>query len=153
MQILTTAILATSIATSTLAIGNAKVINNCADNIYLWSVSSTQGAMQTISKGASYSEPFHTDNKTGGIALRITRFTDGLFNGRPQTTLSYSLDGNNIWYDLSDAFGDAFSGSKLEVVASDAACPKITWAQGVSPGGSQTKVCQANSDVALTTCA
>jgi hypothetical protein len=95
------------------ALGSAKVTNKCQNSVYLWSVGSSAGDVQTIAPGGTYSEVYRDDNGSGGISLKITREKDGLYNGSPQTIFAYSLDGNNIWYDLSDVFGDAFQGSKV----------------------------------------
>lgn len=152
---LTTAAIAIVAALAPLAsaVGNAKVINRCGAPVYLWSVGGSVGPRQTIQPGATYSEPLHHDPASGGVALKITRGKNGLFDGSPQTNFAYSLDGNTVWYDLSDVFGDPFSGSRLKVVPSLTTCPKICWDKGVSPGGSQVKNCQATSDVTLTLCA
>ncbi|EPS29152.1 hypothetical protein PDE_04101 [Penicillium oxalicum 114-2] len=101
-----------------------------------------------------YTEPLHYDPASGGVALKITTSAGGLFNGSPQTNFAYTLDGQGVWYDLSDVFGDAFAGEALAVVASKEDCPGICWPEGVDPNGaSETKVCEASSDVTLTVCA
>ena len=48
---------------------------------------------------------------------------------------SYTLDGDKVWYDLSDVFGDAFAGKKLVEKSAAPTCPQIVWPNGVSPGG------------------
>jgi hypothetical protein len=103
--------------------------------------------------GGSYSEPFVKDPQTGGKALKITVESDGLYTGKPQTVFAYNLDGGQIWYDLSDVFGDAFAGKKIVENSSNAACPAIVWDNGTPPAGSQVKVCESGSDVTLTLCA
>lgn len=151
----TTAVVASVAALAPLAsaVGNAKVENKCNFPVYLWSVGSSVGPRQTIKSGHGYSEVLHHDPTSGGIALKITTTENGLYDGSPQTNYAYTLDGNTIWYDLSDVFGDAFSGHELEVVPSVSTCPDICWPKGVSPSGSQTKNCQASSDITLTLCA
>ena len=135
------------------AVGNAIVVNNCADPVYLWSVGSSVGPLQTIKSGGQYSELLHHDDVSGGISLKITTGPNGLYDGSPQTNFAYTLDGNNIWYDLSDVFGDAFSGDALVVTPSIHTCPNICWANGVSPSGSQTQVCSSSSNITLSLCA
>ncbi|KAJ5104327.1 hypothetical protein NUU61_001674 [Penicillium alfredii] len=134
------------------AVGNAKVQNHCKDPVYLWSVGGTVGSQQTIEPGKEYSEPLRHDDKSGGVSLKITTKENGLYDGSPQTNFAYTLDGSNVWYDLSDVFGDPFSGESLVVNPSKADCPNICWASGVSPGASQTKTCTSDSDVTLTLC-
>lgn len=152
---LTTAAIASVAALAPLAsaVGNAKVINRCTEPVYLWSVGGSVGPRQTIKPGATYSEALHFDPSSGGIALKITTTKNGLYDGSPQTNFAYTLDGSTVWYDLSDVFGDAFSGHPLKVVPSLTTCPKICWANGIPPSGSQVKNCQANSDITLTLCA
>jgi hypothetical protein len=135
------------------AVGNAVVKNSCTHPIYLWSVGGSVGAKQTIAPGKSYSEPFRHDAASGGISLKITTVDNGLYNGSPQLNYAYTLDNAGVWYDLSSVFGDPFSGSAVAVKPSDTSCSSICWASGVSPGGSQVKVCQANSDEVLEVCA
>lgn len=151
----TTAAIASVAALAPLAsaAGNARVVNRCDAPVYLWSVGGSVGPRQTIKPGATYSEPLHYDPASGGIALKITTTQNGLYDGSPQTNFAYTLDGSQVWYDLSDVFGDPFSGHRLKVVPSLSTCPKICWANGVPPGGSQVKDCQATSDITLTLCA
>ncbi|KAJ5220607.1 uncharacterized protein N7469_009494 [Penicillium citrinum] len=119
------------------AVGNAKVVNKCNFPVYLWSVGGSFYTMTLL---------------RGGIAIKITTVQNGLYNGSPQTNFAYTLDGQNVWYDLSDVFGDPFSGHAIGVKPS-LNCPKICWPKGVATSGaSQVKVCNANSDVTLTLC-
>ncbi|KAJ5151047.1 uncharacterized protein N7482_010299 [Penicillium canariense] len=150
----TTAVVATIAALAPLAsaVGNAKVVNKCNFPVYLWSVGGSVSAQNTINSGATYSEVLHHDPASGGIALKLTTVENGLYNGSPQTNFAYTLDGQQVWYDLSDVFGDPFSNHAIGVKAA-ASCPSICWPHGINPGGgSQVKVCNANSDVTLTLC-
>lgn len=136
------------------AVGNAVVKNNCKFPIYLWSVGGSVGPKQTIKPGGKYSEPFRHDAASGGIALKITTVDDGLYKGSAQTNFAYTLDGNKLWYDLSDVFGDPFAGKGALVVApQDSSCQKICWSQGSPLAGSQVKVCSADKDETFTACA
>lgn len=134
------------------AVGHAVVKNNCAAPVYLWSVGSAVGPMQTINPGKSYSQVLHHDAKSGGISLKITKTANGLYDGSPQTNFAYTLDGSQTWYDLSDVFGDAFSGKSVSVVPSVSTCPRICWPSGVSPAGSQVKDCTSTADITLNLC-
>ncbi|OJJ72114.1 hypothetical protein ASPBRDRAFT_196230 [Aspergillus brasiliensis CBS 101740] len=139
----------------TTAIGSAIVQNNCTSPIYLWSVGGSVSAMQTIDSGSSYSETFHYDSSSGGVALKITTSADGLYSGAAQTDYAYTLDtgSNTVFYDLSDVYGDPFSGSVVSLVSSDASCGSICWAGGVPPAGTVVRSCQADADEVLTVCA
>ncbi|KAJ5563096.1 hypothetical protein N7535_002459 [Penicillium sp. DV-2018c] len=150
-----TAVIASVAALAPLAsaVGNAIVTNHCDHPVYLWSVGGSVGPKQTIQAGASYTEKLHHDDASGGISLKITTVDDGLYNGSPQTNFAYTLDPGTVWYDLSDVFGDPFSGKTMVVRPSETTCSKICWSQGVNPGGSQTKSCTSNSSINLHLCA
>lgn len=136
------------------AVGKARVVNECQFEVTLWSVDSKISGPHTLdADGGSYSETFHRDATTGGIAIKITQDPDGLFTGAPQLNFAYSLDGSRIFYDLSSVFGDAFAGHKLIEESADEDCPIIEWEDGTPPAGSQVKDCTAQQDVTLTLCA
>ncbi|KAK7191826.1 hypothetical protein DPSP01_007138 [Paraphaeosphaeria sporulosa] len=141
----------TALASSAAAVGNAVVVNKCSSTIYAWSVGSSVGTKQTIATGKNFTEPLHSDAKSGGIALKITTVDDGLYNGSPQQIFSYSLDGASVWYDLSTAFGEPFLGKRITVTSTGS--PSIVWANGSNPGGSQVKVGASGVDVVFTSCA
>jgi len=142
------------LAAGASAIGNARVLNKCAFPVTLWSVGEHVGAPFTVAaKTGVYSEPFVKDPVTGGKALKITKTADGLYTGAAQTVYAYSLVGADVWYDLSNVFGNAFEGSKVTVASAQTTCPSIVWATGVPPAGSQVKVCTSAKDVTLTLCA
>ena len=135
------------------AVGNAVVTNHCKDPIYLWSVGSSVSPKHTIPSGSNYTEPFRHDDASGGIALKITRTDNGLYDGSAQLIYSYALDGEQVWYDLSSVFGDAFAGEAVAVKPENEGCGSICWPKGTTPGGSQVKVCDAEGDVGLVVCA
>lgn len=135
------------------AVGRAIVTNQCDGSLYLWSVGSSIGPQRTILKDTSYSEIFHRDPVSGGISLKITGVENGLFQPNvSQTNFAYNLDGNTIWYDMSDIFGDGFAGRTMTVKPTDFSCQSIVWSFGKPPAGSQVKNCQANTDLELTFC-
>jgi hypothetical protein len=140
------------IAGTAQAVGRAIVTNQCDATIY-WSVGSTIGNQVVIGKDQSYSETFHRDPGSGGIALKITNEADGIFKPNvSQTIFSYNLDGSTIWYDMSDVFGDGFYGRRLTLTPTDSSCESISWPYGIPPAGSQVKNCQADTDLELTFC-
>lgn len=134
------------------AVGQAFVKNKCDHDVFLWSVGGSVGPEVKIEPGNSYAEEYRRDPTSGGIALKITTVDDGLYAGAPQTTFAYNLDNDKIWYDLSNTFGAPFEGKPLRIQPSDTNCAVIDWPNGISPGGSQTRVCQANSDLTMTLC-
>ncbi|PHH86718.1 hypothetical protein CDD83_9852 [Cordyceps sp. RAO-2017] len=135
------------------AAGNARVFNNCPFSVTAWSVGGQISAPHNIATGRTYSEPFTRDPQSGGRAIKITLRPDGLLRGDPETDFAYNLDGNTIWYDLSDVMGDPFKGHRLVEASSNPSCPRIVWENGIPPAGSQVKNCQADADVTLTLCA
>lgn len=153
LKSLAIALLATA-APIVSAVGSAKVLNSCTFPVYLSAVGSEASAVQTIPQsGGTFAETFFLDPKTGGRTIKVTREADGLFTGKPQLNFAYTLDGANVWYDLSNVFGDAFAGYKLVEKSVDGACGVIEWAAGSNPGGSQVKTCGSGSDVVLELCA
>ena len=75
------------------------------------------------------------DEKTGGIAIKVTKSADGLYTGAPQQVFAYNVEGPMVWYDLSTVFGDPFAGYHLEVTGDNGG--SISWPNGTHPGGSQ----------------
>ncbi|KAF3392740.1 Antigenic thaumatin-like protein [Penicillium rolfsii] len=144
--------IAAALAPLASAVGNARVVNQCGFPVYVWSVGGSVSQQNTVASGGTYSEVLHHDPASGGIAIKLTTVANGLYNGSPQTNFAYTLDGQQVWYDLSDVFGDPFSNHAINVKAS-ASCPSICWPSGIATSGaSQVKVCDANSDVTLTLC-
>ncbi|ORY14036.1 hypothetical protein BCR34DRAFT_613013 [Clohesyomyces aquaticus] len=140
-----------ALATSVSAVGRAVVQNNCNEKVYVNSVGASVGPQQVLSKGQSYSETLRRDPTTGGIAIKMTKVDNGLYSGAPQQIFSYSLDGAQVWYDLSAVMGEPFQGQHITVKSNG--CGTIDWANGSNPGGSQVKVCSSNNDVVFTACA
>jgi hypothetical protein len=154
MQFLTSlSVVAAALLPLANAIGQALIYNNCADPVYLWPVGSSVGQAKTLQFGQEYNETYRQDPKTGGISIKITRTAGGLYDGSPQTDFAYTLDNNNqIWYDISDVYGDPFANETVSVVPTDPTCLTITWENGIPPTGSRTAVCRAESDVQLSLC-
>ncbi|OAL45631.1 hypothetical protein IQ07DRAFT_591411 [Pyrenochaeta sp. DS3sAY3a] len=93
-------------------------------------------------------EELHSDPKTGGIAIKITKSADGLYNGEPQQVFAYNLDKALVWYDLSSIFGEPFAGQRVEVTSTSGG--SIVWPKGSNPGGSQVKVAPSDENVWFT---
>ncbi|KAF2799819.1 hypothetical protein K505DRAFT_356295 [Melanomma pulvis-pyrius CBS 109.77] len=137
-----------ALASSVTAVGNAIVKNNSTSTFYLWSVGSSVGPRQAIAPGGTYTEALHHDATTGGIAIKITKTNDGLYTGAPTQVFSYSLDGAQVWYDLSTVFGEPFNGQRITVASATGGT--IDWPQGKNPGGSQVKVASSDGNVVFT---
>jgi hypothetical protein len=87
--------------------------------------------------GGLYLEPLRRDPKSGGIAIKLTKGPNGLYNGEPQQVFSYNIDGLQVYYDLSSVFGAPFAGNRIEVTSNTGA--PIVWPAGTNPGGIQVR--------------
>lgn len=145
----------TAISTASAGdLGSARVVNNCDFAVSVWSVGSNIDGPHRLSEhGGTYGETFEHDPQTGGKALKVTVPDDGLWTGAPQANFAYNLEGDQVWYDLSNVFGDPFAGHKLVVASNDESCPSIVWDNGTPPAGSQVKVCTSARSVTFTLCA
>jgi hypothetical protein len=153
-NLLTITAVALAATASAGAVGSAKVVNKCNFAVSLWSVGTDiDGPHRLSANGGSYGETFVRDPNTGGKALKVTVPDDGLWTGAPQINFAYNLDGAQVWYDLSDVFGDPFAGHKVTVSSDEPTCPSIVWDNGTPPAGSQVKVCTSAKSVTLTLCA
>ncbi|KAF2499000.1 hypothetical protein BU16DRAFT_443900, partial [Lophium mytilinum] len=85
------------------------VYNATPKPIYLWSVSSVAGPMQTIYPYTLWSESQHYDPKTG-IALKITKAPDALYNGAGTFIFGYTLNAaeGNIYYSFGKVNQEPF---------------------------------------------
>ncbi|KAL5366230.1 hypothetical protein BJX96DRAFT_180544 [Aspergillus floccosus] len=131
-------------------IGNAVVDNGCSFPVYLWSVASTVSNEVTLNPFTTYTETFRADASTGGVAIKITTTPDGLYTGAPQTIFAYSLVGDQVYYGLSDVFGDAFKGNRVCIGGPEG--EGITWEDGVPPAGTQVRTQSSALDVVLLLC-
>jgi hypothetical protein len=91
----------------------------------------------TYNIGGLYLEPLRRDSRSGGIAIKLTKGPNGLYNGEPQQVFSYNIDGTQVYYDLSSVFGEPFAENRIEVTSTTGA--PIVWPAGVNPGGTQVK--------------
>jgi hypothetical protein len=91
------------------------------------------------SLGGIYWEEMHRDDRSGGIAIKITKTADGLYSGAPQQVFAYNLEGSQVWYDLSSVFGEPFIGHRVEV-ASDTG-------EAIVSNVPVRKACEAHTDI------
>ncbi|RAH57374.1 hypothetical protein BO85DRAFT_520142 [Aspergillus piperis CBS 112811] len=168
-----------TITPSTITPGHAIILNTCAFPIYAWSVSSIVGPQITIPAAApitssssnsnsttqqysNYTEPYHHDAQTGGVSIKLTTLRNGLYTGAPQTIFAYNfVEGQNqVWFDLSDVYGDQFKGRRVSVQVrvvqggenSGGWEESIVWEDGVPVGGSQVRVVGAERDLVVRLC-
>lgn len=134
---------------NTQRLGRAVIANHCKTPIYIWSVGSTIRPEATVLPYTRYAETFRRDTGTGGIAIKISTARDGLYTSAPQTIFAYNVKNDQVWYDLSDVFGDPFKGHPVVLQPAE---PEIFWRDGVPPKGSQVRVNDASMDLVLTLC-
>ena len=68
--------------------GTAKIINNCNQNLTLYSVGSqAQGPFVLAANTGTYSEPYRVDPSSGGIALKVQE-SKPRFDGQWLTSVS-----------------------------------------------------------------
>ncbi|XP_014562173.1 hypothetical protein COCVIDRAFT_84800 [Bipolaris victoriae FI3] len=134
-----------ALASSATAAGIAVILNNSPKPIYVWSVGSSVGPRNDIKAGGIYWEEMRRDEKTGGIAIKVTTSADGLYSGAPQQVFAYNLDNDTVWYDLSTVFGDPFAGYRLQVTGDNGG--SILWPKGTHPGGSQLKSAPSEGNI------
>lgn len=130
-------------------LGRAVIVNHCRNPIYIWSVGSTVRPEVTVLPYNRYAETFRRDAGNGGIAIKISTARDGLYTSAPLTIFAYNLKNHQVWYDLSDVFGDPFKGHPVVLRPAE---PEIRWRDGVPPKGSQVRVNDASEDLVLTLC-
>lgn len=133
--------------------GQATVNNNCDFPVYIWSVGSGVDYAGEFPTGESFTEDLVRDDVTGGRAIKITTVEDGLYNGAPQTIFAYTLDPEQVWYDLSDVFGSPFEGHSVVLEPTEEDCESIVWEDGSQVSGSEVKVCTSETDLHLNLCA
>ncbi len=130
-------------------LGRAVIDNHCQTPVYVWSVGTDIRPSVTILPGIRYGETFRHDHNAGGIAIKISTEQNGLYDSAPLTVFAYNLNGDKVWYDLSDVFGDPFKGHSVVLSPAE---PPIQWANGIPPAGSQVRVRDASEDLVLTLC-
>jgi hypothetical protein len=100
-----------------VALTQAKAIvsNNCAYDVYVWSipkVGSSHTDSVPIKPGGRYEEAWRYGTDVNpGVAIKISSQADGISNGGDEVNFAYSVqqsDMSHVWVDLSTVSGDAF---------------------------------------------
>ncbi|RAL16294.1 Bys1 family protein [Aspergillus homomorphus CBS 101889] len=150
----------------------ATITNKCPFAIYLTPVSSTPSPAEiTLPPHQNYTEPYRHDPVTGGISLKLTTVAHGLYTGAAQTIFAYNYleDAGQVWFDLSDVFGDPFAGWRVRLGpifvnggnngtgngnngTGNGAAETIVWEDGVPPRGSQVRVVSSEVGLGLGVC-
>ncbi|EAW13695.1 putative antigenic thaumatin domain protein [Aspergillus clavatus NRRL 1] len=138
--------------------GAVEIKNNLAEPVYLWSVSDTANAMQTLAPGASYTEAWRINPNGGGVSIKLSAVSDTASVLQFEYTKSES--DNVLYWDLSSI--DLHAQSSLinagfGVTIDDASCPIATCAPGDAncaesyqfPDDHNTRACGANAAFTL----
>jgi hypothetical protein len=114
------------------------VTNNFVYPLYLWSIASGTGPRVTIYPFQTYSEKLYYDQNSG-IALKISRQTDGLYNGGPVLIFAYTLNlqEDTVYYSWGDTNGQGIPGVTYGTVEGTT-CPTAQWPDE----GNVTKACK-----------
>lgn len=123
------AVLLAATASIVSAQGSAIIQNQCSFPVYLWSVSNVAGPMQELApNGGEYSEVYQNNPNGGGVSIKIASS-----EAAPNVTqFEYTLEGADLWYDLSNINGYPFENWGVSVVPSDSKCNQVICPAGVT---------------------
>lgn len=108
--------------------GYAKVVNNCRDDVFLWSVAYDTDGPYKIGCGEEYREPYDD----GGVALEIVWHEDDWYDDCEKLVFYYKLaDHDEIYYDLYEKYGHPFEGHRVSLVPDERDCPSQIWDDGM----------------------
>lgn len=103
-----------ALAVTALAAPSIVVHNNCDFSIFVTSVGTTAGNTTEVHPDTLWTEEEYFQGI--GTAIKITRSAAALWTAKPTLHFSYTYNkGQNIYYDLSSAYGFDFWGMKLIV--------------------------------------
>ncbi|MCJ1318431.1 hypothetical protein MMC15_003759 [Xylographa vitiligo] len=159
MQFTMISLSAAVLAFASVAQASSAIVNNqCGFPVYLWSVGDSSSEMSTIeSNGTPYTEEYQT-RTAGGIALKISTVYG---NESIITQFEYTLDGAQVWYDVSNVNGFPFSEDGLVLVPSESSCREVACPAGEgachaaytqSNDNWATAECDSTADLTMTLC-
>lgn len=129
----------------------ASVWNKCDFDVTVHTAGSTISAGEVLQAGRILTNGYPKEGEPTNSFI-ITRNPDGLAKAEPQTIFSFSVNNGKVSYDVTDVYGDAFKGFKVEASANDASCPKIQWDSGIPPPGNHAGTCSADVSIAAVLC-
>src|SRR5215471_19558600 len=113
---------ALAILAPTALAGQACIENQCAQDVWLWSVADVYNvAPVTLATGKSYSEEYRINKDGGGVSMKLS-LSDS------QDCISqfeYTLTGSMIFYDISNINGYPFKEHGMTLSPSDSSCPQV----------------------------
>jgi len=137
--------------------GGVTIVNNLAQDLYVWSVSGTSAPMQVLPAGAAYQEAWQINPTGGGISIKLGCSEDG----SDVLQYEYTKVGDLLFWDMSSI--DLKKESPLvaagfAVSIDDDSCDTVTCAPGDSacsesyqlPDDVNTRACSTNAAYTLT---
>ncbi|CAI6334175.1 unnamed protein product [Periconia digitata] len=137
-----------SLATAVSAAGNAIVINNSLEPLYLWTEGDVISEQHTVAPSSTWTEAFHRGEDVPGVAIKIAKVQDGLFNEEPTLVFGYTLDPDRVWYSIDAVNGEPFEGQKL-MLSSVGGTGDVEWPSGKDIG-EEIRDNEPDADVVLT---
>ncbi|KAL1610141.1 hypothetical protein SLS60_001806 [Paraconiothyrium brasiliense] len=137
------------------ATGSSIVVNTSPDSFYVWVVPDATGApignRIEVAAGGAWAENLHVgrfgnSNSTTGVAIKISKDIEGLYNSAPLQILGYTLAGDRVWYNLDAVNGAPFKGQDVKVTSEGAGT--IEWPNGEDVGD-VTRDNAADKDIVL----
>lgn len=140
-----------ALAATTLAAPSIVVHNNCDFSIFVTSVGATVGNTTEIRPDTLWTEEEYFQGI--GTAIKITKTSNGLWTAKPALQLSYTYaKGQDIYYDLSTAYGFDFWGQNITVRGDKGKdVPSIDW--NGAPQPNHTLVYSGETGLTLEVCA
>ncbi|KAL2843897.1 hypothetical protein BJY01DRAFT_215417 [Aspergillus pseudoustus] len=137
--------------------GTVSIVNNVGQDVYLWSVSATSGAMETLPVGATYQEAWQTNPNGGGISIKLGCSADGA----SVLQFEYTKAGELLFWDMSSINLNPDSpliNAGFTVTIDDETCDTVTCAPGdvncsesyQFPDDHNTRACLASASWTLT---
>ncbi|KAL3712400.1 hypothetical protein TMatcc_001099 [Talaromyces marneffei ATCC 18224] len=130
-------ILITIGALSSLVSSNQVVVfNKCTYPVYAWTRGPAGSQNIVIEPNNHYVEAMY--QSPGGVDLRFTTVPDGLLTSSALARFTYNIDFGQIWYALTNLYGDPFLNHPLIVKPMNPSghyCKTIRWVRGVPPSG------------------
>ncbi|RAH67459.1 putative antigenic thaumatin domain protein [Aspergillus aculeatinus CBS 121060] len=134
-----------------------QIVNNLNHTIYAWSVSNTQGEMQTlVPAGGTFTESWRTNPDGGGISIKLSSTTEV----SKVLQFEYTAESETVWWDLSCINMEKnswFTEYGFSAVPSVESCPSAKCAAGDSdcseayqnPDDVDTLSCSSDSVIKL----
>ncbi|KAJ4299409.1 hypothetical protein N0V90_004654 [Kalmusia sp. IMI 367209] len=141
------------VAVAAARTGSSIVVNQGFDPIYLWVVPDVKGSpigdRITLHAGGAWAEQLHAgrignSTSTIGVAIKVAKDENGLWDGAPLQILAYTLAGERVCLDAVN--GAPFKGQNVRVSSEGAG--SIEWPHGEDIGD-VTRDNGADRDVVL----